>query len=143
MRNQLFILASRFLLVVGFQSDQSIKQSAIDNTSFMSLWNTYSHCQNTTDFEQLKHDAVALSSAASRSLPEDAFVLPLPGKLEKLVATPATRLAVDVKAMAAACSIRAGQLALDAGHLDLAKNLFKTVLAELETRFVQISRRAP
>jgi hypothetical protein len=96
MRNSLCTLAALTFLVVGCQSGQPIKQSAIDNTSFMSLWNTYSHCQNATDFEQLKHDAVALSNAAMRSLPQDTFILPLPGKLEKLVATPSARLAVDV-----------------------------------------------
>jgi hypothetical protein len=86
----------------------------------------------------------------------------LPKKLEGYVSQPTTRLAVDVKAMAAACSIRTGQLALDAGHLDLARNLFKTVLsypqsedyeyyssqaqtllAELEMRFVQVTHRVP
>ena len=162
MRNQLWILATLSFLVVGCQSDHSIKQSAIDNTSFMSLWNTYSHCQNTTDFEQLKHDAVALSSAASRSLPQDAFVLPLPGKLEKLVATPSTRLAVDVKAMSAACSLRAGQAAVEVERFDIARELLhsileyhpqsdyafysvqaKAILSELEPTSIQVSLSTP
>ena len=165
MRNSLCTLAILYLLVVGCQSGQPIKQSAIDNTSFMSLWSTYSHCQKTEDFEQLKHDAVALSSAAKRSLSQDAFVLPLPGKLEQLVVTPSARLAVDVKAMSAACSLRAGQAAVEADEaekIELAKDLLqkvlslhpqpdyayytvqaKALLSELETRVVQVSLKLP
>jgi hypothetical protein len=55
-------------------------------------------------------------------------VLPLPGKLERLVATPSARLAVDVKAMSAACSLRAGQAAVEARQFDVAKELLKTIL---------------
>lgn len=163
MRNSLCILAALSFLAVGCQSGQPIKQSVIDhNSSFMSLWNTYSHCQSTTDFEQLKHDAIILSTAAKGSASQEAFVLPLPGKLERLVATPSARLAVDVKAMSAACSLRAGQAALEAEKLELAKDILQTVisvhphpdyayytlqakalLSELEARFVQVSLQLP
>ena len=148
--------------LVGCQTSQPIKAGAMDNASFMDLWKTYSHCQAGSDLEGLRNDAVTLASAANHAVAQESFVLPLPKKLEEFVSQPTTRFAVDVKAMAAACSIRAGQLAFDAGHLDLAKNLFKTVLAhpqsedyryyssqaqtllaELETRFVQVSRQVP
>ena len=56
-------------------------------------------------------------------------MLPLPGKLEKLMSAPAARFAVDVKAMAAACSLRAGSAAVQAGKLDVAKDLLQTVLS--------------
>ncbi|MBU6433788.1 MAG: hypothetical protein KJS98_10785, partial [Nitrospirae bacterium] len=56
-------------------------------------------------------------------------VLPLPGKLEKFVSAPAARFAVDVKAMAAACSLRAGSAAVAAGKLDVAKDLLQTILS--------------
>ena len=95
----------------------------------MSLWSTYSHCQATTDIDQLREDALTLTNAANRSLPQEGFVLPLPGKLEKFVSTPAARFAVDVKAMAAACSLRAGSAAVEAGKIDLAKDLLQTILS--------------
>ena len=113
MRTQHLLLAILTLLAVGCQSAQPLKQSAADNGSFMGLWNVYSNCQTTTDFEQMKHDAMVLSTSAKRSLSRDSFVLPLPGKLERLVTTPSARLAVDVKAMSAACSLRAGQAAVE------------------------------
>lgn len=128
MRIQHFLLAALTLLAVGCQSAQPVKQSAADNGSFMGLWTVYSHCQSSTDFEQLMHDAVVLSTSAKRSLSRDSFVLPLPGKLERLVATPSARLAVDVKAMSAACSLRAGQAAVEARQFDIAKELLKGIL---------------
>jgi hypothetical protein len=162
MRLPIWIMSALSFLVVGCQSGQPIKQSAIDNTNFMSLWNTYSHCQNSTDFEQLKQDAVVLSGATKQSFSREPFVIPLPGKLERLVATPSARLAVDVKAMSAACSLRAGQAALDAGRVDLARDLFlmvlnnhpqpeytfyrlqaKALLSEIETQVVQVSLKLP
>lgn len=95
----------------------------------MGLWSTYSHCQATNDIDQLNNDAVTLTKAANRSLSAEAFILPLPGTIKKLVSTPAARFAVDMKAMAAACSLRAGTAAVEAGKLDVAKDLLRTVLS--------------
>ena len=121
------IVATVALLALGCQSGQPVRQTA-DNSSFMSLWSVYSHCQNAKEFEELKHDAVVLSSSAKRTVSSDGFVLPLPDKLERLVTTPSARLAVDVKAMSAACSLRAGQAAVEARHFDVAKELLRGIL---------------
>ena len=156
------ILVSIVVSVAGFQTGQPVQAAAIDNGSFMSLWSTYSHCQATTDIDQLRENALTLTNAANRSLSQEAFVLPLPGKLEKLVSTPAARLSVDVKAMAAACSLRAGSAAVEAGKLDVAKDLLRTILSyqpqseyayytlqakallsELETNIVQVTLNLP
>jgi hypothetical protein len=115
--------------VSGFLTSQPAQAAAIDNGSFMSLWSTYSHCQATTDLDQLRENALTLTSAANRSLIQEGFVLPLPSKLEQFVSTPAARFAVDVKAMAAACSLRAGSAAVEAGKLGLAKDLLQTILS--------------
>ena len=128
MKTNHLLLASLIFLTVGCQSGQPVKQSAGDNGSFMGLWSVYSHCQNTRDWEQLKHDATVLNTSANRTVSGDGFVLPLPGKLERLVTTPSARLAVDVKAMSAACSLRAGQAAVEARRYDVAKELLKTIL---------------
>jgi hypothetical protein len=114
-------------LAIGCQSGQTPKPSG-DNGSFMGLWSVYSHCQSAKDFEELKHDAVVLNTSAKRTISSDGFVLPLPGKLERLVTTPSARLAVDVKAMSAACSLRAGQAAVEARRFDVAKDLLKGIL---------------
>ena len=162
MKNLPLILVSILVSMAGCQTGQPVKTAAIDNGSFMSLWSTYSHCQAATDIDQLREDALILTSAANRSLTQEAFVLPLPGKLGKFVSTPAPRFSVDVKAMAAACSLRAGSAAVEAGKLDVAKDLLRSVLSyqpqseyayytlqakallsELETNVVQVTLNLP
>jgi len=129
MKNFSLILMSILISIAGLQTGQPVHAAAIDNGSFMSLWSSYSHCQATTDIDQLREDALTLTNAANRSLTQESFVLPLPGKLEQFVSTPAARFAVDVKAMAAACSLRAGSAAVGARQLDIAKDLLQTILS--------------
>jgi len=129
MKNIRLILVSILVSVAGFQTGQPVQASTVDNGSFMSLWSSYSHCQATTDIDQLREDALTLTNAANRSLTQEGFVLPLPGKLEQFLSPPAARFAVDVKAMAAACSLRAGSAAVAAGKLDVAKDLLQNVLS--------------
>jgi hypothetical protein len=59
----------------------------------------------------------------------DGFVLPLPAQLERLVESPANRLAVDIQAMTAACSLHTGQLALHEGQVDEARQAFASILS--------------
>jgi hypothetical protein len=162
MKNLRLILMSILVAVAGFQTGQPVQAAAIDNGSFMNLWSSYSHCQATTDIDQLRKDALTLTNAANRSVSQEGFVLPLPDKLEKFVSTPAARFSVDVKAMAAACSLRAGSAAVEAGKVDLAKDLLQTILSyepqseyayytlqakallsELETNIVQVTLNLP
>jgi len=162
MKNLRFILVSILLSMAGFQTGQPVQAAATDNGSFMSLWSSYSHCQATTDIDQLREDALTLTNAANRSLTQEGFVLPLPGKLEQFVSPPAARFAVDVKAMAAACSLRAGSAAVAAGKLDVAKDLLqnvlsyqpqseyayytlqaKALLSELETNVIEVTLNLP
>ena len=128
MKNLRVMLVGILVSVAGFQAGQPVQAAATDNGSFMSLWSIYSHCQATTGVDQLREDALTLTNAANGSFTQEGFVLPLPGKLEKFVSTPAARFAVDVKAMAAACSLRAGSAALEAGQVDLAIDLLQTIL---------------
>ena len=128
MKSLLLVLLSILIPTIGLMTGQPVQAAAIDNGSFMSLWNSYSHCQSTTDIDQLREDALTLASAADGSLTQESFILPLPGKLEELVTTPVARFAVDVKAMAAACALRAGSAALEAGQVDLAIDLLQTIL---------------
>jgi hypothetical protein len=162
MKNFRMMLVGILVSAAGLLSGQPVQAATIDNGSFMGLWNTYSHCQSTTDINQLREAALTLTNAANRSLNQESFVLPLPGNLEQFVSVPAARFAVDVKAMAAACSLRAGSAAVVAGKIDVAKDLLKTILnyqpqseyayyalqakallSELETNTVQITLHIP
>ena len=154
--------ASVLLAVIGLQTGQPAQAAAIDNGSFMSLWKSYSHCQATTNVDQMREDALTLTNAANRSLSQEGFVLPLPGNLEQFVSTPAARFAVDVKAMAAACSLRAGSAAIEAGKISIAKDLLqpilsyepqseyayytlqaKALLSELDTKVIEVTLNLP
>lgn len=128
MRSICFILLSILISAAGLHVGHPVQAATIDNGSFMNLWSSYSHCQATTDIDQLREDALTLANAANHSLTQESFVLPLPSKLEEFVATPVARFAVDVKAMAAACSLRAGSAAVGANKLEIAKDLLQPIL---------------
>jgi hypothetical protein len=121
-------LVGLLVAVTGCQTGQPAKTVGLDNGSFMGLWSTYSHCQASSNLDELRQDVVTLAGAANRSSAPGAFVLPLPGKLERYVTSPSARLAVDVNAMGAACSLRAGQIAVEAGKLDVAREFLQAVL---------------
>ncbi len=130
-RNLLLRLIGVVVLASGCQTNQSINPAVLDNTKFMSLWETYSDCKLTSDFDRAHVDMKQLSSAArldQQNDQYDGFVLPLPEQLERLVSNPANRLAVDIQAMTAACSLHTGQLALHKGHVDEARHAFASIL---------------
>jgi hypothetical protein len=119
------------VLASGCQTNHSINTAVLDNSKFMSLWETYSDCKLSSDFNRASAGMQQLSSAAILSQQNegrDGFVLPLPTQLERLVSNPANRLAVDLHAMTAACSLHTGQLALHEGHVDEARQAFTSIL---------------
>ena len=121
-------LVAMMLFVSGCQTG-STKQVGLDNTRFMSLWETYTHCRLSSDVGDAYRDMRTLTQATQLRYGHEGFVLPLPTKLQQLVSNPTNRFAVDVRAMASACSLHAGQIALDQGQVDLARELFTAVLA--------------
>lgn len=122
------IVLGAMISMIEIMTGQPAQASTIDNGSFMSLWSSYSHCQTATDIDELREDALTLANAVNGSFTQESFVLPLPGKLEELVSTPVARFAVDVKAMAAACSLRAGSAAVAAKKLDIDRDLLYAIL---------------
>lgn len=124
-------LVSGMFLLVGCQANLVSKPTDFDNSQFMSLWDTYSTCRTASDLREASSGMHRLSEAAVVKLNgegPDGFVLPLPSQLERLVSSPPSRLAVDLHAMTAACSIHTGELALHAGSVDLAHDAFSSVL---------------
>ena len=113
--------------VSGCQTNP-MKSSGIDNPGFMTLWGTYTQCRSTSDIGEAHAAMTTLSGAAQTSHRTDGFVLPLPQQLERYVTTPANRLAVDLRAMAAACSLHTGQVALGQGRVDVAKEALSGVI---------------
>lgn len=98
----------------------------LKNSGFMSLWNSYADCRSTSDLAQATSDLTQLRSANQEV--SEGFILPLPTHLERLVANPTNRVAVDVEAMAAACALHTGELALNQGQTDIARDLLVSVI---------------
>lgn len=121
-------LIGAMLLASGCQAGPQPKQAGLDNRGFMSLWETYSDCRIASDLNQANVAMKRLAGAAQTQEENEGFVLPLPSKLERLVTNPTYRLAVDVRAMAAACSLHTGQLALGQGRTDFARDAFASVV---------------
>ena len=98
----------------------------LKNSGFMSLWNTYANCKSTSDLAQATSDLTQLRSASQEA--NEGFILPLPTHLERLVANPTSRVAVDVEAMTVACALHTGELALNQGQTDIARDLLVSVI---------------
>jgi hypothetical protein len=94
------------MLLGGCQGLQAPRTATLDNTAFMAAWDAYRHCQAGTDVDAMRADARQLAR----------------------ISTPAARLSADPKAMAAACALSTGQAALRAERMDLATEMFQSVL---------------
>ena len=117
------------IFATGCTSGLSTQVSESANSGFMSLWNTYADCKSTSDLDQAVSDLEQLRSASGEGpVAHEGFVLPLPTRLERLVSNPASRVAVDVEAMVSACALHAGELALDQGDIDSARDFFVSVI---------------
>ncbi len=117
------------ILVTGCTTSPTTPMSESSNSGFMSLWNIYADCKSTSDLAQAESNLKQLHSARVQG-PRvyEGFVLPLPTRIERLVSNPTSRIAVDVEAMVSACALHAGELALDQGHIDIARDLFVSVI---------------
>ena len=127
--SHLTLALSVSFLIAGCQSAKPLAQSGVEKVGFMSLWETYSHCQKSSDVEELIQDAVTLSKATYQGSLRQPTPIPLPGSLGQLVSTPSPRLAVDVKAMSAACSVRAGQAAATVEKFDRAREVLEPIFS--------------
>ena len=117
------------LALTACQSLQPVANGtgALDNASFLALWNTYIHCREGSDLAAIQEDVHRLQGAASVA-PLGDFTLSLPSSVKRYVAEPPSRLAVDPKAMAASCGVYAGQTALSLGETAVATRMFETVV---------------
>lgn len=123
-----FGLLGVVLLASGCQTNPAPKPAELDNTGFMSLWATYTDCKVASDLGQASLYMKRLSAAAQLHDGNGGFVLPLLTIFEYQVSNPTSRFAVDVHAMAAACALHTGQLALHQGRPDLARDVFASVI---------------
>ena len=116
-------------LLEGCQGAPRVKSAApMDNTAFMSALDIYRHCQVGTDVDIMRAEVLQLTRAASAQESANNPPLPLPDFVKRMMAKPASRLAADPQAMAAACALSTGQAALRAERMTLATEIFQAVL---------------
>lgn len=102
--------------------------ASLDNAGFMTAWDVYRHCQVGTNVDSMRADLKHLLRAAAKQESSSSFPLLLPDFMQEMMEKPAPRLAADPNAMAAACALSTGQVALIAERMDLATEMFQSVL---------------
>ncbi|MFO0768084.1 MAG: hypothetical protein U0231_15145 [Nitrospiraceae bacterium] len=95
----------------------------------MDLWGTYTHCLATDQFLTANLDSTKLrgvsANASAQTTLELSFRLPCASTWNES----SPRLAVDLHAMAASCSLHTGTLAASVGEFDVARAQFRQVVA--------------
>ena len=107
-------------------SRQSSKPSLADNRRFMDIWGIYTHCSRSGDLDAMRVDAQRLSLAGNMT---DSAGDPISPQSEEPAAMgPSVRLSADPSAMAAACALRAGQMAHERGRQSFAREMFQMIV---------------
>jgi hypothetical protein len=99
---------------------KNLKHEPFGNEEFMSVWQTYTRCISSSDVHSTLRDSLQLRIMSHAENGTDEF------KLQPLN----TRLAVDIKAMSASCTLHAGDVAATSGLNDTARDMFIAVLDE-------------
>ncbi|MBS0171920.1 MAG: hypothetical protein JSR62_16350 [Nitrospira sp.] len=131
MRNGIVSLVGMLAMAmtaIGCQSNPTTTSVRYDNVRFMDVWSTYTHCLSTSEIQAALLDANKLRQVSQAQPTQSPLNNLLPAKLRSMVSQPASRLAVDVRAMAASCGLHAGDVAMSAGESDLAMDQFRDVL---------------
>lgn len=102
---------------------------AMNEAAFANTWKLYTHCRSETDAIQMWQDAQQLHRTVRLMDHFSRSARLLPDTIERSLAEPPPRLAVDPKAMAAACALSAAQAAQNAGHSGFAGEMFSFVVA--------------
>ncbi len=128
--SRLIILLS--VLLIGMGGCQSLQflletNPQIDNPAFMSLVEDYNQCQTETDPSRMQEFVLRLEQAPTPISIEQSPI-PVPKILVQLTSKPISRLAIDPQGMAASCTLRTGKMALKIGEVELARNMFRTIL---------------
>lgn len=109
----------------------------------MGLWRIYNHCRSTRDPDEKQEDARRLDLALRSRVRQEAASDRLPTLLQRVIEASPSRLAVDPKAMAAACTLDAGEATQAAGRNREAVELFRFIgAAYAEPKYAYYAARA-
>jgi hypothetical protein len=111
-------------LLVGCQA-MSVQLGAVDQTDFHGQWGAYRACMASANLETAGLAIRHLDKSPVREVTPPEL---LPDLLKRVAEKPPVRLAADPKALAAACFVHAGHLALAEGERELAAEWFALVI---------------
>ena len=113
--------------LTGCDTNRQAAQSLSDSGGLMDLWSTYTHCHRSTDLDAIREDARQLNHVAQTfdSAGEDSRSAE---HGETFLSGSASRLSVDPAAMAASCTLHAGQAAQELGRMTVAREMFQMVV---------------
>ena len=100
------------------QMDVNLRQEGLDNAEFMNMWQTYTRCVTSFDLDSTQQDSFHLRTMT--------YIGDRSGESKPHF----RRIAVDVKAMSASCTLHAGDIAVTNGRNDTARDMFNAVLNE-------------
>ncbi|MBX3237343.1 MAG: hypothetical protein KF814_14440 [Nitrospiraceae bacterium] len=128
-RHQILAIVAGSLLVSACQSAPQATSNRYNNGAFMDLWGTYTHCLATDQFLTANLDSTKLRGVSANASAQTTLETLVPTALRKHLTQSSPRLAVDLHAMAASCSLHTGTLAASVGEFDVARAQFRQVVA--------------
>lgn len=131
----LTVVLTILMSLSGCDTSRQSLQSLSDSGSVMDLWRTYAHCYRSANLDEMRDDAQQLSQAAKTF--DSAEDSSLPERDAPAPPEPTTRFSVDPGAMAASCTLHAGQAAQEMGHPNVAREMFHKVVIHFPQRRYQ------
>jgi hypothetical protein len=119
-RNRWWLMFALLLpmVITGCGTSRSSSEPLLtDNPRFMDMWTLYTHCTETQDREAMRVDAHILNRSVDVL---DFAADPRSGS--------SVRVSADPAAMAAACALRAGQVAQGEGDLSSAREMYQLIV---------------
>lgn len=109
----------------------------------MGLWDRYTHCVSTPSVDEQVAEADRLTEAVDFLTGQARSISFLPAMFERMLSPQPNRLAVDPRAMAAACSLSAGLALRSRGDHDMAADIFRSILLSYqEPQYAYYAARA-
>lgn len=90
----------------------------------MKAWETYRHCRSSAEPDEVRGDLQQLNRFAHAVTAQNQPSVLVPAAFRSRLDALPSRLAVDPRAMAAACALHGGQVAFSAGQPELSVELF-------------------
>jgi hypothetical protein len=103
-----------------------------EQATFMDLWRVYDHCRSAQDPETVLLDALVLQRAVNERSRLDVPRLLRP--LRKFMDPTPVRLSADPHAMAASCTLRSAEVAMERGWSDLAMQIYTAMIPAYQAK---------